>query len=61
MKNKIVDIYEENGRKIYKGTGIFEGDSLTNLRDLVRRSRDKYGDKIAFKFKRIYLHKASIA
>ena len=52
MKNKIVERYEENRRTIYKGTGIFEGETLTNLRDLVRRSRDKYGDKTAFKFKR---------
>lgn len=52
MKNKIVDKLNENGRVVYKGTGIFDGDSLKNLRDLVNRSKIKFGDKVAFKFKR---------
>ena len=52
MENKIVEKYEENGRVIYKGIGNFDGDSLMNLRDLVNRSKIKYGDRTAFKFKR---------
>lgn len=52
MEKKEVLIYEENNRTIYKGNGNIDGDKLLNLRDLVTSSKTKYGERIAFKFKR---------
>ena len=52
MEKKEVLIYEENNRTIYKGNGNIDCDKLLNLRDLVMSSKTKYGERIAFKFKR---------
>lgn len=52
MKNEWVSSYKEENRIIYKGMGNIEGDKLLNLRDLVVNSKTKYGERIAFKFKR---------
>lgn len=50
--NKAVEIFNMNGRRIVKGLGYFEPVYVSNCRELVKRSREKYGSKAAFKFKK---------
>ena len=52
MDKKEVLIYKDKDRTVYKGNGNIEGDKLLNLRDLVISSKNKYGERTAFKFKR---------
>jgi long-chain acyl-CoA synthetase len=44
--------YEENGRKIIKGLGYYDTHEIKDIRELVRSAREKFGDKVAFKYKK---------
>ena len=50
--NKGFEFINENGRRIVKGHGHYEATYVSNCRELVKRSKEKYGLKVAFKFKR---------
>ena len=51
--DKGFEIYKDDkGRRIVKGHGHYEASYITNCRELVKRSKDKYGSKIAFRFKK---------
>jgi long-chain acyl-CoA synthetase len=50
--SKGYEIYFEKGRRIVKGHGHYEASYVSDLRELVKRSAEKYGQKTAFKFKR---------
>jgi len=51
MDKKVCKIYKKNKRKIVKGLGFFKGAELKNLKDLVKRSKEKFGNKVAFRYK----------
>lgn len=51
--DKGFEIYKDDkGRRIVKGHGHYEASYVTNCRELVKRSKDKYGSKVAFKYKK---------
>lgn len=49
---KEYEIYTENERTIIKGLGYHEEHDIKDLRDLVNISAEKYGNKVAFKYKK---------
>jgi len=51
MNKKICKFYKKNKRRIVKGLGFFEGAELKNLKELVKRSKEKFGNKVAFRYK----------
>lgn len=46
------EIINEKGRRIVKGLGFIEGDPVTDLRQLVKGAKAKFGSKVAFRYKR---------
>lgn len=46
-----IRVYTDNNRKVIKGLGYYKTDKLNNLRDLIKGSAQKYGEKVGFKFK----------
>ncbi len=48
---KGVNISIKNGRKVVEGIGYYEPKIVSDLRELVRGSAERYGDKPAFKFR----------
>ncbi len=46
------EIIYNNDRRIVKGHGYYEAVYVSNCKELVKRSRTKYGSKAAFRFKR---------
>lgn len=48
---KGVKVLNENGKRISKGLGFLEGEPVSDLRELVKRSRKKYDKKVGFKYK----------
>ena len=51
MNKKVCKRYKKNKRKIVKGLGFFEGGKLNNLKELVKYSKEKFGNKVAFRYK----------
>jgi long-chain acyl-CoA synthetase len=49
--NKGISISNTNGRRIVKGLGYYEPRRITDLRELVKGSANRYKDAPAFKFK----------
>lgn len=50
-----VKIYEEEGRKVVRGLGAFDiaiPEEITNFKSLIKYSKEKYGEKTAFLYKR---------
>jgi len=50
MKDFVVE-YNQNGRRIVKGTGYYEKKPLDDLKQLVKNCAREYGNKVGFKFK----------
>jgi long-chain acyl-CoA synthetase len=50
--NQGYELSYEKGRKIVKGLGNYPATHVSDIRDLVKKSREKYGSKTAYKFKR---------
>jgi long-chain acyl-CoA synthetase len=48
---KGIEISEKNGRRVVSGLGYYEPRTVIDLRELVKKSAQKYGDAIGFKFK----------
>lgn len=51
MNKKGIALTEVNGRKITTGLGYYETDNVSDFKQLVLNSIEKFGDKAAFKFK----------
>ncbi|NMA66146.1 MAG: AMP-binding protein [Clostridiaceae bacterium] len=51
MMNKGYELYTKNGRKIVKGLGHYEAQTVYDCREIVKKSAAKFRDKTAFKFK----------
>ena len=51
MNKDVCKFYKKDKRRIVKGLGFFKGGELKNLKELVKRSREKYGNKVAFRYK----------
>ena len=51
MKN-IVKIYDENERRIFEGTGVYNNPEPNDIRELLNNACDKYKDRTAFKYKK---------
>ncbi len=50
--NKGFEVLNKKGRRIVKGHGHYEASYVSDCRELVKRSCEKYGTKVAFKFKK---------
>lgn len=48
---KCVDIFSEDGRLIVRGRGCYETRKVNDLKELIQKSAQNYGDAPAFKFK----------
>lgn len=48
---KGIDISIRNGKRVVTGLGYYETAEIGNLRDLVKSSAKRFGDKVGFKFK----------
>jgi long-chain acyl-CoA synthetase len=48
---KGIEVYHQNGKRTVKGLGHYKTRNVENLKDLIKSSAEKYGDKIGFKFK----------
>ena len=46
MKKDICKMYKKDKRRIVKGLGFFKGGELKNLKQLVKRSKEKFGNNI---------------
>ncbi len=46
------EIINKNGRRIVRGLGFLEQEPVSDLRQLVKEATAKYGNKVAFRFKR---------
>ena len=51
MKKEVCKFYKKDKRRIVKGLGFFKGAELKNLKQLVKRSKEKFGNKVAFRYK----------
>lgn len=51
MKKEACKFYKKDKRRIVKGLGFFKGAKLKNLKQLVKFSKEKYGEKVAFRYK----------
>ena len=49
--NKGFELITENGRQIVRGLGHYEATYVSDIRELIKKSRSKYGSKTAFKYK----------
>ena len=50
MKN-FTKAYEENGRKVFEGIGLYNFEEPKDLREMMNNSAIKFGNKAAFKYK----------
>ncbi|HAA25262.1 MAG TPA: AMP-dependent synthetase, partial [Ruminiclostridium sp.] len=50
---KGVQIETVEGKRVVKGLGYYETPDIENLKHLVKRSADRYGNAVAFRFKDI--------
>ena len=50
--NRGFEVLNKKGRRIVKGHGHYEASYVSDCKELVKRSKDKYGSKVAFKFKK---------
>jgi len=48
----LVKVYNENERKIYEGTGVFDYSEPKDIRELLNNAADTYKDRIAFRYKK---------
>lgn len=51
MNKEIVKISKKKNKKIIKGLGFYKGNELKDLRELLNCSKEKYGNKVAFRYK----------
>jgi len=51
MKN-IIKVYNENERRIFEGTGMYDYPEPNDIRELLNSACDKYKDRTAFKYKK---------
>lgn len=51
MSKKVCEIYEKDNKKIVKGLGFLEGSKINNLKELIDITKEKYGNKVAFRYK----------
>lgn len=49
--DKGISITEKNGRRVVEGLGYYDPNTVKNLREIVKNSREKYGNASAFKYK----------
>lgn len=51
IMKKGISIYQENEKRIVKGIGYYDFRKINDLRELIKTSAQRYGNKIGFKFK----------
>ena len=51
MEKKVCEFYEKDNKKVVKGLGFLEGSKINNLKELIDITKEKYGNKVAFRYR----------